>query len=361
MSYYEATEITCKYCHSKDIVKYGKYECEQYFWCNLCKRKFTGKDTLFKMRYPSTQIATALRLYYEGLSLDAIQTEFQQQFNVHVATSTLYEWIQEFTNEAIAREREFKPAIGDEWIADETAIVVRGKTDTGSHYDRYYWLLDVIDSKTRFLLATRISPTRSIGDVEEVMNDASRRAGKAPFRILTDKMQGYPQGIKIAFDGKVTHVQTSPFVEVDHTNLIERFHGTIKDRIKVLRGFKSADSAKQILDGWLIYYNFFRPHESLNGKSPAENMHIKLPFTSWDDIVRNTKERESTPNPQAVVIPRSQQLLISDDLRREHQRQVFKDWYRKHHPPKYKPRKPKQPKQAKPTSSAIVIVPRPKQ
>jgi len=349
--------IKCKYCGSSNMKRYGHQGSEQLWWCADCQRKQTGKDTLFKMRYPSNQIATALRLYYEGLSLDAIQEEFQHQFNAHVATSTLYEWIQEFTNEAILREREFKPVIGDEWIADETAIVVRGKTNTGSHYDRYYWLLDVIDSKTRFLLATRISPTRSIGDVEEVMNDASRRAGKAPSRILTDKMQGYTQGIKIAFDGKVQHIQTKPFVEVDSTNIVERFHGTVKDRIKVLRGFKSADNAKQILDGWLIYYNFFRPHEALNGKSPAENMHAKLPFTSWDDIVRNTKERESTPSPQAIVIPRSQQLLVSDELRREHQRQVFNDWYRKKHPPKYKPRKPKPPK---PTSSSIVIVPREK-
>jgi putative transposase len=346
----------CKYCDSSNMKRYGTYNGEQLWWCDDCKRKQTGKDTLFKMRFPSDQIATALRLYYEGLSLDAIKEEFEHQFGVTVATSTLYEWIQAFTNAAIAKSREFKPEIGDDWIADETAIVVRGKADTGSHYDRYYWLLDVIDAKTRFLLATRISTTRSIADVEEVMNDASRKAGKSPSRILTDKMQGYPQGIKIAFDGKVKHVQTSPFVHIDHTNVVERFHGTIKDRIKVLRGFKSADNAKQILDGWLVYYNFFRPHESLGGKSPAENMHVKLPFGSWDDIVRNTKEREAKPEPQAIVIPRSQQLLVDDDLRRLHQREVYKDWYYKHHTPKYKPRKPKLPKQVKPTKSVQPMI-----
>ena len=44
---------------------------------------------------PNDQIATALRLYYEGLSLDAIKEEFEHQFNKNVATSTLYEWIQD--------------------------------------------------------------------------------------------------------------------------------------------------------------------------------------------------------------------------------------------------------------------------
>ncbi len=282
--------------------RYGTYNGTQLWWCADCERKQTGKDTLLKMRFPNDQIATALRLYYAGLSLDKVQEEFKEQYNTHVAISTLYEWLQEFTNEAVLRVNEFKPKVGDEWIADETMLVIRGKTHTGKWVDRYYWLFDIIDSKTRFLLATHISTGRSIGDVQAVMSQAAKRAGKVPRVILTDKMRAYPDGIETTFNGQVRHIRTSPFVDVDHTNLIERFHGTLKDRTKVLRGFKSVDTAKQLLDGWLVYYNFFRDHESLNDKSPAESMGIELPFTSWLDIVKGTKGRIIKPPVQTPVM-----------------------------------------------------------
>ena len=69
------------------------------------------------------------------------------------------------------------------------------------------------------------------------------------------------------------------------TQLIERFHGTLKARTKVMRGLKTRQSAKLITDGWLIHYNFFRPHEGIGGKAPAEKAGVKLPFRNWLDVV----------------------------------------------------------------------------
>jgi hypothetical protein len=41
-----------------------------------------------------------------------------------------------------------------------------------------------------------------------------------------------------------------------------------------------------ILDGWFVYYNFLRPHQSLNGKTPAEVSKIGLnPETSWKELI----------------------------------------------------------------------------
>ncbi len=70
-----------------------------------------------------------------------------------------------------------------------------------------------------------------------------------------------------------------------NTNLIERFHGTLKARIKVMRGLKKPETALEILDGWLVHYNFFRPHESLGDTTPAEKAGIKFPFKNWLDVV----------------------------------------------------------------------------
>ncbi len=49
------------------------------------------------------------------------------------------------------------------------------------------------------------------------------------------------------------HVQGKPFVYKDSTNIIERFHGTMKDRTNVIRGFKNMDKANLLTDGWLVH------------------------------------------------------------------------------------------------------------
>lgn len=81
-------------------------------------------------------------------------------------------------------------------------------------------------------------------------------------------------------------VQTGPFNREVNTNLIERFHGTLKQRTKVLRGFKTQDAAEIILSGFLVNYNYFRPHLALNGKTPAEVAGIDAPVKNWTELVR---------------------------------------------------------------------------
>ncbi len=36
--------ITCKYCYSPKVVKYGTFEGKQRYWCKVCKRKFVEGD-----------------------------------------------------------------------------------------------------------------------------------------------------------------------------------------------------------------------------------------------------------------------------------------------------------------------------
>lgn len=66
-------------------------------------------------------------------------------------------------------------------------------------------------------------------------------------------------------------------------------YGTLKDRTKVLRGFKTIETAELILDGFLIHYNFFRPHMTLHNKTPAEVAGIRTPYKTWTDLVRQDK------------------------------------------------------------------------
>lgn len=285
--------MNCKYCNSDNIIKFGTYtDTEgtgiQRYYCKECKRKFVA-DTLPDMHTPTKQITSALRMYYGGMALDAIQGFLQQEFGNKVAESTIYNWIIRFTKKAIKLSKNFIPDVGDLWLADETGI------DVYKHSrDLWYW--DIIDSQSRFLLASHISVSRTVEDAETLIEKAIQRAGKYPKTIMTDKLPAYIEGISYSSGNKsIEHIQSKPFVHKNSTNKIERFHGTFKDRMKVVRAFKNIETARILTDGWLIYYNFFKQHEALGNVPPAVKMNKPLPFRDWTDVVNLPDIAEPEP------------------------------------------------------------------
>jgi hypothetical protein len=137
------------------------------------------------------------------------------------------------------------------------------------------------------------------------MKQAYERTGKIPRVIYTDKLRAYLEGIERTFGADTLHKQGSPFSIENNTNLIERMHGTIKSRTKVMRGLHTIESARLFLDGWLVHYNFFRPHMSLNDRTPAHMAKINFPFRNWRDVVEQPYEKTARipikPNPAPKV------------------------------------------------------------
>lgn len=273
--YPETKPIACKWCGSTDIQKYGSRKGVQEYRCNGCGRKFIALDAPYKKQTPSELIGTSISSYYDGLSFPEVARHLAESGN-SVNQSTVYRWVVSYTEKAIHALEVLKLKVSGIWIADETAIKFN---------NRLHWLWDIIDSDTRFLLATHLSPNRGTREARMLMQMASSRAGKVPKVVVTDKLAAYLDGIEIPFGAETEHVQSSPFGE-DSTSLIERFHGTIKDRTKVIRGFKTLSTASLILDGFTVHYNFFRPHMSLDGKTPAQVAGIETPFRTWTEFVR---------------------------------------------------------------------------
>lgn len=277
--YTEPEPIKCPRCGSLDIMKYGMRKGIQEYICSKCKRKFTARDLAFGMRTPVEQVGASLSMYYNGLSLADIAQYLSQTHNNPVDRSTIYRWLIKFTSEAVRVFKPVKPKVSDTWLADETAIKFQHKL---------YWIWDVIDRDTRFLLASYLSPNRGTREAKILMELASERAGKAPKRIITDKLKAYIDGIELVFGADTKHLQSTPFARTNSTNIIERFQGTIKERTKVIWGFKSLDTARLILSGFLINYNFFRQHISLKNRTPAEVAGVKIPVKNWTELVRST-------------------------------------------------------------------------
>jgi transposase-like protein len=215
-------------------------------------------------------------MFYEGMSIAAIRRNLKQEHGNLPSTATIYEWVQKYTQYATDSIKDYPPKrIGDTWVADETVIEIDGQN---------VWLWDVIDQDTRFLLATRISPTRTTQDAQILYDRAVKTAGKEPDKVITDKLASY---LDVRWGKDTEHIRSRPFAVAYNTQLIERFHETLKQRTKVMRGLKNIESARDFLDGWLVHYNYIRPHTTFDDMTPAEVAGVDYPYENWADITRH--------------------------------------------------------------------------
>lgn len=166
----------------------------------------------------------------------------------------------------------YKSNVGLIWVADETVIDLDGKN---------IWFWDIIDTKTRFLIALHMS--RSVLPKTQ-SSLCGRRTSELviPRLIYTDKLRAYLYGIVLTFGADTKHGQGGSFDAECNTNLIERFHGTIKSSTKVMRrGLHTIEPARLFMDGWLVHYNFFRLRMSLRDMTPTQAAGINFPFGNW--------------------------------------------------------------------------------
>jgi len=277
--------MKCKLCGSEDVIKWGKYKGVQRYYCKSCDSKFKDDNTLYYMQTPANQVSSALNMYYEGMSVKGIRRNLKQEYGNTYSTATIFEWIQKFTQYATDSIKDYKPnpkKVGDTWIADETVLEIDGAN---------MWLFDIIDERTRFILATRLTRSRTTRDAQLLYDRAVETAGKEPDKVITDKLASY---LDVRYGDGTEHIQSKPFAVENNTQLIERFHSTLKQRTKVMRGLKNFQSALDFLGGWLVHYNYLRPHTTLRDRTPAEVAGIDYPYTNWSDITRHKPSKPIT-------------------------------------------------------------------
>ena len=290
------TVLMCRKCGGSELIKYGKYKNTQYYMCKSCGSKFSGVITYPKMKYPSEYIIKAITYYYNGMSFRNISQTFEDMKNVEISRSTFWRWTvkySEMVNDYVMR---LQPHLSDVWIADETVVDLWGEK---------YWYWDIIDADTRFLIATHLSKTRTIKDAKKLFYQARLRSKTRPKKILTDKMQAYHDAFNKVFyasqkERRVEHLTSKGFHSKTNVNLIERFHGTLKQRTKVMRDLKNIESAGIILDGFITHYNFFMEHSYLRGRTPAVVGGIGKDIENWGNLI-DLAIWEPIENPEIVM------------------------------------------------------------
>lgn len=277
--------VTCKNCGSNAVVKFGSYKGVQLYYCKSCQRKFKGDTTLFHMKTSPEQISSALRMYYDGMSIKDIKGLLKQEHHNDPSKKTIYQWVDKYSAIAIKEAKDYHPKVGDIWIADETVLRIGGQN---------VWMYDIIDDDTRFLLATRMTFARTTHDAEMLMKEAQKKAGKSPKVVVTDRNSSYLDSIELTFGADTDHIQSRPFTTDTHsTQKIERWHETLKERTKVMKGLKTLETAIQFVDCFLVHYNYFRGNEALDNKTPAEEAGIKFPYKDWAEVIRQPVSKQA--------------------------------------------------------------------
>lgn len=292
--------VKCKFCGLENAIRWGTTPKGSIrFMCRSCGRTFVDNNAPPGMRFPVDVIASAINHFYEGQSLNQVRRGLQEDFGSQPDHSNIYRWIVRYSRLAIDALDDVTVDVGDTWVCDET--VLKLKEGGGINV----WFFDCIDDDTRFLLASHLTLSRYTRDAQTLMERAERRAGKSPKLVITDKLRSYLDAIERTFGAASKHYQSGPFALDHSTRAIERFHGTLKDRTKVMRALANRESARLAMNGWLCHYNFFRPHPGLGDKTPAEAAGATdIPFKGWKDVVMGGRASENPSTPVRVKLIR---------------------------------------------------------
>jgi len=224
--------------------------------------------------------------YFKGISLRKISDHLKQFHDIDIYFTTVFRWIDHYIRIMDEYTRQFKPNLGELWNVDEMMVSVNGN---------WFYLWNVIDDETRFHLASVISKERKIADARKVLITAKKRGhGSKPSYIITDGLKSYVKAVDDEFHTvrrDTIHISNVGIrgkhagSDIFDNNLVERLHGTIRERNKTQRGLK--DQYSPFVRGHQLYYNFIKPHESLYGSTPAEvaNINLNLGNKKWENLM----------------------------------------------------------------------------
>ena len=136
-----------------------------------------------------------------------------QYFGRETGQLSVYRWVRELTEKADAVLRTMKVTTGDVGVADEMVVKVGG---------RNYWLFNVMDSDTRFLLAAYLSPVHTTRAAATALASARERAENPPQQLKTDGLSSYRDAVPRAFPTlPVKHV-VSQGIRAEINNNLEK-------------------------------------------------------------------------------------------------------------------------------------------
>jgi putative transposase len=155
---------------------------------------------------------------------------------------------------------------------DETYIKIKGK---------YNYVFFFIASNIRAITSYNVADNRGALPAITAMHEAKRTVPQnMPVTFITDSNPSYMSGIhflnSMQDNQKIEHHKVTGLQNLDkeseeyrpYKQLIERLNRTYKYHVQPANGFNSFNGAVSITALFVTFYNFLRPHASLNYNVP---------------------------------------------------------------------------------------------
>ncbi len=288
-------EIKCPHCKSEEVTKRGYFETQAYgkrqrYFCKSCKKKFVERTAFYRMKNHEKKITLCMDLYYRGVSLRKIQEHLQMFYPKNSSHMSIYRWLIRYSTYISKLTNNVQIQSGQELMSDEMEYHRLGEQN---------WFVDVMDTTTRYMVASDYMKSRTIDNLTKVLKRGKFATGEQVKIVTTDGLQGYPRVLKKTFGlQRFNHASSRTKSKIIHNvviasergfnHKIERLHNTIRERTKIMRGFHgSLDSARAIMKGFEIFYNFIRKHQGIK-KKPYEMALPELKFSNnvWLDLIK---------------------------------------------------------------------------
>ena len=302
----------CESCQSADVFRWGKRHNKSgtisRYRCRSCGGTFTGRDGFQKRRADPEVIARALDLYFRGVSFRQVRDHLAEAYGLSLSPMTVYRWVTHYSRLAAEWMDSQGAKVGERWHVDETVVSVDG--------DKHF-VWNLMDSETRFLIATHVSRTRTMAHTRAPFRKAKAVTATIPKEIRSDGMPAYPEAIKKEFGryrrstdppgslkNQGSKAMWSPHKVVpsiraeESNNILERLNGSMKDRTKVMRGFDTAVGTAALVDGWRVHYDMVRNHIAL-GTTPGIAAGLpELTGFKWRALLDLATNRRVTATPR---------------------------------------------------------------
>jgi transposase-like protein len=244
-------------------------------------------------------------MYYEGLSVRKVQNQLQKIFGIQIGKSAIWRWLMKYSALVSGYVESLKPQLLGVYHVDETAIKCKG-------VQKWFW--EIIDSQTKFLVASHLSGSRTTEDAIALFQKSIKVAKRNPTSIYCDGLPAYVDAYNKVFwtmrkDTRPELVRRVGIRATHNQNVVERLHGSLKDRLKPTRGLKDEEPVRTLLDGWVVHYNYVRPHQTLKGKTPAQISGIDMK-NDWNILVKEATKFEAVKPQKGNVEERPLEVVV---------------------------------------------------
>ena len=277
----ENKALQCPKCSGKEVTKRGLRITEsrekiQKYFCKTYKHRFVLDTPYFRMRNKEQIITQTMDMYYSGMSFRKIADHLVRFFPKGVHYSTIYRWIIKYV--PIMENFTESQGIKAGFMLQGDEVEYKRRASAKQKGVREEFFIDIIDTDSRYIVASDYAKDRMTNTLNKVYRNAKRKTGNQVKIISTDGLVGYPRVIKKTF-GYNPHATRNPkvihqVIKSDSGGFnykVERFHNTLRERTKVMRGFHGCiTSAQTIMKGFEIYYNWVRNHQSLDASTPSD-------------------------------------------------------------------------------------------